>query len=120
MKILSKLAFGAAMLAGAGAMSVATGAPAEARVSVGIGIGGPVYYGGYYGPRYSYSCDPYSRWYDPYRCGGYAYCPAYYRPYYYGGPSFYIGGSWGGHHYRGGHWGGHYRGGHHGGHGHHR
>jgi hypothetical protein len=81
MKAFAKIALGAVMLAGAAtAMSAA---PAEARVSVGIGIGLPgAYYGGpaYY-PRYS--CDPYSRFYDPYYCGAYA------RPYYYG-PDFYL------------------------------
>ena len=104
-KIISTIALGAALLAGAAALT-----PAAARVSIGIGIGGPGYYGGYSGgPSYNY-CDRYSRWYDPYRCGYYA--PSYYdygyygRPYY--GPSFYVGGNFGGHSvYRGG---GSYRG----------
>jgi len=75
MKTFSKLFFGAALVAGAA--TFATG-PAAAQVSVGIGIGGPGYYGGYYGPRYygpryygSYSCDPYSRFYDPDYCDDY-------------------------------------------------
>jgi hypothetical protein len=80
MKKFAKIALGALMLAGAA--TAMTAAPADARVSVGIGIGVPGYYGGpaYY-PRYS--CDPYSRFYDPYYCGAYA------RPYYYG-PDFYL------------------------------
>ncbi len=56
------------VLALAGA-AFATAAPAEAHVSIGIGIG-PGYYGGY-GPGYGAVCDPYSRWYDPYRCNDY-------------------------------------------------
>src|ERR1700744_5375157 len=66
MKFFKKAALGALMLAGAAAV---TAAPARAHVSIGIGFGGPAYYGGYYGPP-SY-CDPYSRWYDPYRCDDY-------------------------------------------------
>ena len=63
MKSVAKIALGALMLAGAA--TAISAAPADARVSVGIGIGVPgAYYGGpaYY-PRYS--CDPYSRFYDP-------------------------------------------------------
>ena len=80
MKKFAKFALGAVMLAGAATVVAAT--PADARVSVGIGIGVPGYY---YGPSYypRYNCDPYSRFYDPYYCGGYA------RPYY-GGNSFYF------------------------------
>ena len=63
MKFLTKAALGALMLAGAATI---TAAPAQARVSVGVAIGGGYYDSGYYGrPAY---CDPYSRWYDPYRC----------------------------------------------------
>jgi hypothetical protein len=110
MKTFTKI-LGAAILAG-GAM-LAVSQPASAAVSVGIGLGG-----GYYGPpAYSYSCDPYSRFYDPYRCGGYGYYggPAYYGPSYYGygGPSVVIGGRFGGGFHGG-------RGGFHGGGGHHR
>ena len=86
MKKFAKFALGAAVLAGAATMAAT---PADARVSVGFGIGipGPVYYGA---PYYNYNCDPYSRFYDPYRCG-------YYAPgYYYGGPDVVIGGSFGG------------------------
>ena len=61
MKLLAKATLGALMLAGATAM---TAAPAEARVTVGVEFGG----GGYRLPAY---CDPYSRWYDPYRCNDY-------------------------------------------------
>ena len=101
MKRFAKIALGALMLAGA-ATAVAS-SPADARVVVGFGFGGPGYYGGYYGPPYrpAYSCDPYSRWYDPYRCDYYApsyYAPSYYAPYYggYYGPSvtFGFGGGW--------------------------
>ena len=78
MKLLAKAALGALMLAGATAM---TAAPAQARVTVGLEFGG----GGYRLPAY---CDPYSRWYDPYRCDdtddGYDY---------YNGPVF-IDGIW--------------------------
>ena len=87
MKLFTKAALGALLLAGATALSAA---PAEARVSIGIGIGGPGYYGpGYYGPGYGPPayCDPYSRWYDPYRCDDY-------DDYgYYNGPVF-IDGLW--------------------------
>ena len=104
MKTMTKI-LGAAVLAG-GAM-FAMSAPAAAQVSVGIGIGG-----GYYGPpRVAYSCDPYSRFYDPYRCGYPAYYdyPRYYGPsYYYGGPSIVIGGRFGGG-YHGGYHGGRHR-----------
>jgi hypothetical protein len=98
MKTMTKI-LGAAVLAG-GAM-IAASAPAAAQVSVGIGLGG-----GYYGPPPpAYSCDPYSRWYDPYRCGYPAYYayPRYYGPAYYG-PSIVIGGRFGGYHggYHGG------------------
>lgn len=66
MKLFTKAALGALLLAGAAAF---TAVPAEARVTVGIGIGGGGYYGpGGYPPAY---CDPYSRWYDPYRCEDY-------------------------------------------------
>jgi uncharacterized membrane protein YgcG len=90
MKKFAKLALGAAVLAGAAAMAAT---PADARVSVGFGIGvpAPVYYGA---PYYNYTCDPYSRFYDPYRCGYYA--PSYGYGYGYGGPSLVIGGSFGG------------------------
>lgn len=84
MKTLAKLALGAAMVAGAATM---VAVPADAAVSFGIGIGvpGPYYGRPYYPYRPRYSCDPYSRWYDPYYCGAYA--PAYVY-----GPSFYY--SW--------------------------
>ena len=101
MKKITKFALGALMLAGATAALAAT--PAEARVSVGIGFGAPVYAAPY--PYYaSYSCDRYSRWYDPYRCD---------RGYYYGGyygPSVMIGGGFRGD-FRGGgfHGGGRHR-----------
>lgn len=109
MKTFAKTALGAVMLAGA-ATAIAS-SPAEARVTVGFGFGGPAYYGPvYYGPRYT--CDPYSRWYNPYRCGYYGpayydYGPAYYGPSYgYYGPSigFSFGGGWRDHDgWRGGH-----------------
>jgi hypothetical protein len=110
MKKFAKVALSALLLAGA-ATAVAS-SPADARVVVGFGVG-PGYYG--YGPAYypGYSCDPYSRWYSPYRCGGY-YGPAYYGGYY--GPSYYGpsigfsfgGGGWGHGGWHGGHggWGG--------------
>jgi hypothetical protein len=68
MRKFAKTAIAALLLTGAA--TALTTAPAQARVSIGIGIGpayGPGYYGpAYYGPpRY---CDPYSRFYDPYRC----------------------------------------------------
>lgn len=87
MKTFAKFAFGALTLAGVATMA---SAPASAQVSFSIGIGGP----GYYAPRaYTYSCDPYSRWYDAYRCGYPA--RAYYgSPYY--GPSYYAQGRFGG------------------------
>ncbi len=97
MKNFAKLALGALVVAGA--TTFAAAAPAQAQVSFSVGVGG----GGYYGPpAYSYSCDPYSRWYDPYRCGYYAPRPyAYYAPrVYYRSPSYYRGGYRDG--YRGG------------------
>ena len=90
MKKVAKI-LGAVLLAGAATFAVS--APAAAAVSVGVGIGP-----GYYGPGPGYSCDPYSRYYDPYYCGaGYPYYgPAYgYGPYW-GGPSVVIGGRFGG------------------------
>jgi hypothetical protein len=102
MKKFAKYALAAAAIAGA---AIVTTAPADARVFVGVGVG-PGYYGP--GPGPGYSCDPYSRWYDPYYCDGYYGGPGYY------GPAFggvYFGSGWGGH---GGHWG---RGGGHWGHG---
>ena len=110
MKKFAKVAFGALMLAGAATAVAAT--PADARVSIGIGFGGPVYGAPY--PYYaSYSCDPYSRWYDPYRCDRGYYSGGYY------GPSVVFGGNfcggWHGGGYRGGnfHGGGFHGGGHH-------
>ena len=65
MKLFTKAALGALMLAGATAL---TAAPADAHVSIGIGFGFPGYYGP--PPYYAY-CDPRSRWFDPYRCDDY-------------------------------------------------
>ena len=87
---LRKVALGSVALLAAFAAS----APAQARVSIGIGLGYPGYYGPpyygppYYGPPYygRAVCDPYSRWYDPYRCDGY-------YAGYYDGPVF-IDGVW--------------------------
>ena len=79
MRQLRNVALGAAALLAIAAV----GAPAQARVSIGIGLGG---YPGDYGPPGRAVCDPYSRWYDPYRCD------AYYADYYYG-PVF-IDGFW--------------------------
>lgn len=83
MRTLKKVALGSVALLAA----LAASAPAQSRVSIGIGLGYP----GYYGPPYYYGpgravCDPYSRWYDPYRCD------AFYADYYYG-PVF-IDGVW--------------------------
>ncbi|MEI9994524.1 MAG: hypothetical protein WDM91_08015 [Rhizomicrobium sp.] len=135
MKLFTKAALGALMLAGAAAF---TAAPAEARVTVGIGLGD-----GYYGPRVPAYCDPYSRWYDPYRCDDYDNYDAYdgpvfidgiwlnggFRSRWYGGHrQFYYHGGWhggsgwhdggfghgghgGGGHGGGGHWGGGHGGG---------
>lgn len=88
MKKFAKVALGALLMAGA-ATAVAS-SPAEAGVVVGLGFGGPAYYP----PPGYYTCNPYSRWYDPYRCG-YSYPPSYYYGGYYG-PSFALGfgGGW--------------------------
>ncbi len=136
MKFLTKAALGALMLAGAATL---TAAPAEARVSVGVEFGGG---DGYYGrPAF---CDPYSRYYDRYRCDQYYGDDDYYdgpvfidgiwlndsfRSRYYGGHrQFYYHGGWHGgsgfhgggfHHGGGGGGGGHWGGGHGGGGGHH-
>jgi hypothetical protein len=83
MKKFTKITLGALLAAGA---TLGATAAAQAQVSFGIGIGAPGYYGS---PAYSYSCDPYSRWYDPYRCDTYA--PRYYGQSYYGSPSIYFG-----------------------------
>ena len=78
MKLFAKAALGALMLAGATALGAT---PAAAHVSVGFGFG----FGGY-GPYYGYpgyydaSCDPRSRWYDPYRCDYYDDYDDYYGP----------------------------------------
>jgi hypothetical protein len=129
MKVFKKAALAALLLAGATAL---TAAPAEARVSVGIGIGVP---GGYYGPGYGPGygppayCDPYSRFYDPYRCEGYDNYDYYngpvfidgvwlnggFRSRFFGGHrQFFYHGGWhggtgwhGGFHHGGGNWGGH-------------
>jgi hypothetical protein len=106
MKLLTKAALGALMLAGATAL---TAAPAEAHVSIGIGIGGG-YYPGYDGPP-AY-CDRYSRFYNPYRCDAYDDYD------YYDGPVF-IDGVWLNDSFRSRWYGGHrqffYHGGWHGG-----
>jgi hypothetical protein len=99
MNIIKKAALGLAMLAGATALTTSA---ADARVTVGIGIGGG-YYG--HGPAV---CDPYSRWYDPYRCDRYD--DYYGDDYYYGSPTIYFGG-YGGRGWHGGYHGGGYHGG---------
>ncbi|MBL6938027.1 MAG: hypothetical protein ISS15_15925 [Alphaproteobacteria bacterium] len=123
------------MLAGATALTTTA---ADARVTVGFSFGGPGYYygPGYYGPAYyggyyGNVCDPYSRWYDPYRCDAYGddYSDYYngpvfidgiwlnggYRSRWYGGHrQFYYNNSWrggsgwnhGGFSHGGGHWDG--------------
>lgn len=89
MKRLGKITLGALMLAGTAAVA----APASAQVHFGIGIAPR-----YYGPPPRAACDPYSRWYDPYRCDPYyyGYRPSYGYSY---GPAigFGFGGTWGGH-----------------------
>ncbi len=80
MKRIAKVVLGALMLAGT---AIGTAVPAAAHVSVGIGFGFPGYYGP--PPRYYASCDPYSRYYDPYYCGDYA-------DYY--GPPIFVDGMW--------------------------
>jgi hypothetical protein len=110
MKKFAKVALGALLMAGA-ATAVAS-SPAEARVVVGLGFGGPAYYPA---PGYYYSCNPYSRFYDPYRCDYYP--PSYYYGGYYGpsvvfgfGDGWYGGYRGGDHDFRGGYRGG-FRGG---------
>jgi uncharacterized membrane protein YgcG len=88
MRKMTRIALGTCAILAA----VATSAPAQARVSIGIGLGYPGYYDGYpgyypgyyYGPSARAVCDPYSRWYDPYRCryyyAGYGYDDFYYGP----------------------------------------
>ena len=96
MKLLAKAALSALMLAGAATL---TAAPAEARVSVGLEFGG-----GGYGGRPAF-CNPYSRYFDRYRCD------AYYNDYnddydYYNGPVF-IDGIWLNDSFRSRYYGGH-------------
>jgi hypothetical protein len=89
MKRMTKFALGACAILAAFAAS----APAQARVSIGIGLGYPGDYGYpgyYYGPPARAVCDPYSRWYNPYRCRAYYYAD--YDDNYYG-PVF-IDGIW--------------------------
>jgi len=106
MKRFAKIAIGAALLAGA---STIAALPAFAAVRVGIGIAP-------YGAIPAGTCNPDSRFYDPYYCGGYPY----YGPGFYSGP--YVGFGWhGGFHGGGFHGGGSFHGGGHGGGGgHHR
>jgi len=130
MNIIKKAALGLAMLAGATALTTTA---ADARVTVGFGFGGAGYYGGYD----NRVCDPYSRWYDPYRCDAYGDDDYYngpvfidglwlnggYRSRWYGGHrQFYYNNGWhggsgwnhGGFSHGGGHWnggGGHWNGG---------
>ncbi|HEX2594023.1 MAG TPA: hypothetical protein VHL34_21155 [Rhizomicrobium sp.] len=86
MKKLAMAALGALMMAGT---TAATTAPAEARVVVGIGFGGGGYYAPGYHGGYGYRvCDPYSRYYNPYRCED----DRYYSDYYY--DPIYFGGGW--------------------------
>lgn len=94
MKRLGKIALGAAMLAATAALA----SPASAQVHFGIGVGP-----GYYGPPPRAVCDPYSRWYDPYRCNGYYGYEPYYGYSY--GPviGFGFGGRFGGHEHFHGH-----------------
>ena len=68
--------------------------PAQARVSFGIHIGPGGYPGPYYRGGYDPACDPYSRWYNPYRCDD----DWYYDDYYNGG--IFIDGIW----FDSGHW----------------
>ncbi len=95
-KIIARLAVGAVLVGSAAVITAAPASAAGVRVGVGIGIGVPGYYGA---PYYNnFSCDPYSRYYDPYRCGAGYYGYGY-------GPSFYIGSGsryYGGGYYRGG------------------
>lgn len=80
-RTITKLLTGAAL---AGALLLAAPHKAQAqRIGFGIGIGGPVYGGGYYGPRY---VRPYPY---GYRYPGYA--PGYAYPGYYGGGGGYYG-----------------------------
>ena len=76
MKRFAKIALGALILAGA---ATGAAAPASARVVVGFGAGIPA--------AAPVSCDPYSRFYDPYYCA-----PAY------GAPVVSVGGVFGGWH----------------------
>ncbi len=108
MKKLAMAALGALMMAGG---TVAATSPAEARVTIGIGFGG----GGHYPARF---CDPYSRYYDPYRCdedryySDYYYDPIFFDGGWYRGPfryrnwhghrEFFVGGGWHRNEWRGG------------------
>lgn len=99
MKFLSKAALGALLLAGAATLSAA---PAQARVTVGVEFGG----GGYYHGRPAF-CDPYSRYFDRYRCDRYYDDYDAYDDYdYYNGPVF-IDGIWLNDSFRSRYYGGH-------------
>lgn len=91
-KTITRILSGAAL---AGALLLATPQKAEAqRVGFGISIGtGPVYTGGYYGPRY---VRPYP--YYPYNSGYYGYYAPrpYYRPYVQSYPRPYVRGGYNG------------------------
>lgn len=102
MKLISKLAIGAAM---AGLAAVGSVAPASAaHVSVGIGVGAPGYYG--YGPGYGPGYYDSGYYYDHPCYRPYPYRPdwCYHRGYYGGAPAFGVVFGLGGHdHWHGGH-----------------
>jgi hypothetical protein len=80
MKHLHKIAMSGALVLG-----VALATPASAQ-SFGFSYNGPGYSFGF---GSGYSCNPYSRYYDPFRCGGRAFTDRYYTPYgYYGRPYY--------------------------------
>lgn len=77
-----KIKYAIAVIGLIAAFALFTPTQANAQVSFGISVGTP------YG--YSYSCDPYSPYYDAYACGnyyapGYVYAPSYGYGYYGGG-----------------------------------
>ena len=82
MKSMHTLAIGALMLGAA----LAIAAPASAQSSFGFSYGSP---GFSFGFGTGFSCNPYSRYYDAFRCGGRAFTDRYYYPYSYGRPYYY-------------------------------
>lgn len=78
MKLIGKLAMGAAL---AGGLAISAAAPADAGMSIGIGVGGPGYHHDW--------C-----YYHPYRCGGPGYGGGFVVGRFYEGRGWWDGRGW--------------------------